>query len=132
MMLHMQLVLGDDVLNPPTRSKGMAAPLTDDIRQIAERWLWDRLPDLVHDTVSLGLPEWDDRLNLWRVALVHENSRRHQVGEIQVDSLGNIYREPVPAMVVERLRAIDPRPTTRRPQQRAITFPSHAQQGHLG
>ena len=101
----------------------MAAPLTDDIRQVAERWLWDRLPDLVHDTVSLGLPEWDDRLNLWRVALVHENSRRHQVGEIQVDSLGNIYREPVPAMVVERLGAIDPRPTTRRPQQRAITFP---------
>ena len=80
----------------------MVAQRTADVRRIAQRWLLNSLPDQARETVSLGLPEWDDRLSLWRVALVHDNSRRHQLGEIHVDSLGNIRQEPAPAMVVER------------------------------
>ena len=95
---------------------------TEDIRQLAERWLLQLLPD---EGVSLGLPEWDDRLGLWRVALVHESSRRHHLGELQVDSLGHIRQEPAPAMVVERLQTIEPEKPTHKQEQRAtITFPS--------
>ena len=101
----------------------MVVQRTADIRQLAHRWLRDSLPDPVCETVSLGLPEWDDRLSLWRVALVHDNSRRHQLGEIHVDSLGNIRQEPAPAMVVERLRAIESNPAIQKPERRSIVFP---------
>ena len=70
----------------------------------------------------LGLPEWDDRLDLWRVALVHENSRRHPLGEIQFDNDGQICQNPVPSMVLERLRTIRPQPT-RRTTRGSIKFP---------
>ena len=94
---------------------------TEDIRQLAERWLLQLMPD---EGVSLGLPEWDDRLGLWRVALVHESSRRHHLGELQVDSLGHIRQEPAPAMVVERLQTIEPEKATHKQEHRAtITFP---------
>ena len=35
------------------------------VRSVVEEWLTGRL-----DGVYLGLPEYDDRLNQWRVALV--------------------------------------------------------------
>ena len=101
----------------------MVAQRTADVRQLAQRWLQENLPNPVRETVSLGLPEWDDRLSLWRVALVHENSRRRQLGEIHVDSLGNIRQEPAPSLVVERLRTIESKPSTPRPERRPIVFP---------
>ena len=110
----------------------MVVQRTADIRQLAHRWLRDSLPDPVSETVSLGLPEWDDRLSLWRVALVHDNSRRHQLGEIHVDSLGNIRQEPAPAMVVERLRAIESNPAIQKPERRSIVFPPIPNKAILG
>ena len=103
----------------------MAVQWTSDIRQLAERWIADRLPRSAHGNISLGLPEWDDRLELWRVALVHENSRRHHLGELQVDSHGNICREPSPAMVVQRLQTVRPEPPNGNPPRRrsSIAFP---------
>ena len=47
----------------------MVAQRTADVRRIAQRWLLNSLPDQARETISLGLPEWDDRLSLWRVAL---------------------------------------------------------------
>ena len=84
------------------------------IRQIAENWIGEELPPPTHGTIILGLPEWDDRLDLWRVALVHENSRRQPLGEIQVDNEGYIRQQPPPSMVLERLRSV-------RPQERKKT-----------
>ena len=101
----------------------MVAQRTADVRRIAQRWLRSSLPHQARETVSLGLPEWDDRLSLWRVALVHENSRRRQLGEIHVDALGNIRQEPAPSMVIERLQTIEAKPSTQRPERRTIAFP---------
>ena len=96
--------------------------VTKTVREIAETWIAEQLPHPVHQSISLGLPEWDDRLDLWRVALVFENSTRHLLGEIQVDSDGNIRQGPAPCMVVERLQSAKPAPA---PQQRnsVIKFP---------
>ena len=75
------------------------------------------------ETIALGLPEWDDRLDLWRIALVHENSRRQPLGEVHIDADGNIRQEPDPSMVVERLRSIKPEPIQQRNGRRTISLP---------
>ena len=79
--------------------------LTNDIRSIADNWVrcWKN-PGVARETISLGLPEWDARLDLWRVALVSENNPAVTIGEIQIDVKGEIRRTPPPSLVAERLR----------------------------
>ena len=48
----------------------VASLLTGDVRRLAGRWLQEWLPGRLARAVSLGLPEWDDRLERWRVAVV--------------------------------------------------------------
>lgn len=51
-----------------------------DVRAVAERWLEGRI-----NGVALGLPEYDDRLDVWRVALLKQHNGKEPVGEIRVD-----------------------------------------------
>lgn len=94
---------------------------TDNIRQLAEQWVGDRLPQPAHGTLQLGLPEWDDRHHCWRVALVHVNSRRQPLGELHIGPDGDIRQQPAPAMVMERLETV--KPETRSPRKAVIVFP---------
>ena len=74
-----------------------AAPLlTGDARRLARRWLQEWLPGSLAGAVSLGLPEWDERLECWRVALVPADDPGQPVGEIQLDRAGAIRRAPAP------------------------------------
>ena len=57
----------------------------DDVRHVVVEWLDRRGAGL-----GLGLPEWDDRARLWRVALVSKLNGREPLGEIQVSSDGCI------------------------------------------
>ena len=50
-----------------------------EIRSVVEDWIADQI-----DGVDLGLPEYDDRLGLWRVALVAQHNGREPVGEVRV------------------------------------------------
>ena len=98
--------------------------LTDDARQLAENWLREWMPAEVRDLLSLGLPEWDDRLTLWRVALVPSADPSRPLGEIQIDPDGVINRAPSPAMVGTRLHELDKRPEPRpRSGNGKIAFP---------
>ena len=83
-----------------------AKPRTSDIRSLAARWLQNRLPPATSAALSLGLPEWDARLELWRVALVSANHPDAALGEIQVDAAGAIQRTPDPALVAQRLHCL--------------------------
>ncbi|MDE2788051.1 MAG: site-specific DNA-methyltransferase [Chloroflexota bacterium] len=98
--------------------------LTDDARQLAENWLREWMPAEVRDQLSLGLPEWDDRLTVWRVALVPSADPSRPLGEIQIDPDGVINRAPSPAMVGTRLRELGkcPEPRNRSGNAR-IAFP---------
>ena len=80
--------------------------LTDDARQLAENWLRQWMPTEAGAPLSLGLPEWDDRLTVWRVALVSSDDLSCPVGEIQIDPDGSINRAPSPTMVGARLRQL--------------------------
>ena len=55
------------------------------VRNIVSQWVKPRLV-----AVNLGLPEWDDRLNRWRVPLVSTRNGRESIGEVQVNSTGEI------------------------------------------
>lgn len=84
----------------------VASLLTGDVRRLAGRWLQEWLPGRLAGAVSLGLPEWDDRLERWRVAVVPAGNPGQAVGEIQIDRGGEICRAPAPAMLDERLSAV--------------------------
>ena len=80
--------------------------LTDDARSLAQGWLREWLPERLGNAVSLGLPEWDGRLDRWRVALVSVDDPVQPVGEIQIDRAGAIVHAPSPTMVDERLQSV--------------------------
>ncbi len=90
--------------------------LTDDVRRVARQWLQECLPRSLFDAVSLGLPEWDDRLDCWRVSLVPADNLGQTVGEIQIDRTGEVLRAPAPTMVDERLDSVR---QTQRPTRNA-------------
>ena len=107
--------------------------LTDDVRRLAQHWLGEWIPATERVRLSLGLPEWDGRLALWRVALVCDTAPGHPVGEIQVDAGGVIYRAPAPTMVFERLRQLRENRRPRRAGAKArIAFPPVPNKAILG
>ena len=107
--------------------------LTDDARRVAGRWLRKWLPADDGHTLALGLPEWDDRLALWRVAVVSDVDPGYPVGEIQVDSDGAVQRAPAPTMVAERLRQLDKTRWPRRNGRKSrIAFPPTPNKAILG
>ena len=78
--------------------------VAQDVRLLAGDWVKESLPEPASVSVALGLPEWDDRLNVWRISLILPEERGLPVGEIQVGDTGQILRGTEPAMVEERLR----------------------------
>ncbi len=98
--------------------------LTDDVRQVARGWLNSHFAGRHGQDILLGLPEWDDRLDVWRVALVASRNASAPIGELQVSRSGEITRSPLPSLVKERLRNTYARrrPTTRKRNPR-IAFP---------
>ena len=78
--------------------------LTDDARQVTLRWLDSHFSDQHGREILLGLPEWDDRQDVWRVALVASRNPGAPIGEIQVGEDGHIARSPLPSLVQQRLR----------------------------
>ncbi|SEA91070.1 DNA modification methylase [Alistipes timonensis JC136] len=57
---------------------------TSRARLLTNDWIKSTLPDLF-DFIKLGLPEYDDRLELWRVSLNTKNSKQTIIGEIKLD-----------------------------------------------
>ncbi|MCY4464446.1 MAG: site-specific DNA-methyltransferase [Chloroflexi bacterium] len=107
---------------------------SSEIRGLAKRWIIHELPNAVHKELAIGLPEWDGRLDCWRVALIHENSSQKLLGEIQVDCSGKISREPSPSMVLERLNiaVAQQKPVHKRKRGSRISFPPIANKVILG
>lgn len=92
--------------------------VAQDVRLLAGDWVKESLPEPASVSVALGLPEWDDRLNVWRISLILPEERGLPVGEIQVGDTGQILRGTEPAMVEERLRGClsrrKPQPTRKK------------------
>ena len=98
--------------------------LTGQVRGVAAAWLNAALPPTLAAALALGLPEWDDRQDCWRVALVAAANPALPLGEIQVDRAGNIRRTPPVELVQERLNAALPTaPAAKSTRATRIAFP---------
>ncbi|GAB4228950.1 MAG: hypothetical protein Tsb0034_00370 [Ekhidna sp.] len=58
---------------------------TNKAREKTIEWLTKNLTDS-KDVISLGLPEYDDRFDSWRVPLHHQNGKKVHLGEIKLDN----------------------------------------------
>jgi hypothetical protein len=57
---------------------------TQKARQLAENWLSANLLSAIN-SISLGLPEYDDRFKKWRVPLHLNNGNHFLLGEVYID-----------------------------------------------
>jgi len=58
---------------------GLSTPPAEKIRGIVRKWVADQ-----NVNVGLGLPEYDDRSDLWRVSLLAPHNGRAPVGEVRI------------------------------------------------
>src|SRR3989338_4783883 len=58
-------------------------------RKVAETWL---VGANLHNSVAFGLPEADDRYDIWRVPLL-TLSKNHKVGEVVIDAFSTLVVE---------------------------------------
>lgn len=72
--------------------------IANDVREVVHDWLRDKIAD-----VDLGLPEYDDRIDQWRVALLALHNGRDAVGEVRV-AHGEVVFSTDLAMAKERCR----------------------------
>lgn len=96
----------------PSRNSAMTAR---SVRDVVHEWLQGRLPD-----VEIGLPEYDDRLDQWRVALLAQRNGQDPVGEVRVAE-GQVVFSTDLEIAARRCHSQTPaqnRPRTRQP----ITF----------
>ena len=74
----------------------MTAP---EVRSAVSKWAQGRITN-----VDIGLPEYDDRLNLWRVSLLALHNGREPVAEVRVDNKGIVVFTSDLSLVAERCR----------------------------
>lgn len=59
---------------------------TQKAKAIAKKWVEQEIPNLAKH-IAMGLAEYDDRLNKWRVPLHPKNDKHALIGEIRIDEL---------------------------------------------
>ena len=92
-------------------------------RQISEKWISDYLSD-VEKLISLGLPEVDDRYNLWRVPIVLSNATNQLIGEIRIDFEGSVIEFTRPELVRIRTTKFVNEIVSRNPEKLGLFYPA--------
>ena len=85
-----------------------------DVRGVVESWLEGKID------AQLGLPEYDDRLDQWRVALLAKDNGREAVGEVRVADGAVVFSTDL-ALARKRCKGSVPAPG-RTKRNHAITF----------
>ena len=77
---------------------------TQKARSLVEDWIEDNLLS-IKQMISIGLPEYDDRLNKWRISLHSQNSKDDLIGEIFVnESIERIVENTDISIIKKRIR----------------------------
>ena len=77
---------------------------TQKAKTIAKKWLEQNIPSLVKH-IALGLPEYDDRLNKWRIPIHPQNDKHVLIGEVRTDELiSKVIDPPDVSLLRERVR----------------------------
>lgn len=73
-------------------------------RNITSEWVSEVFPEY-KDVITLGLPEYDDRLDLWRVTLKGKNSKSDIIGEVKLDrNVSKIVDSTKSDLIIERAK----------------------------
>ena len=78
---------------------------TNAVRNIVKSWITDNLMEIA-DLIECGLPEYDDRLKVWRITIkpIHKVAT---LGEIQVDQeITKVVDFTNTSLVIDRLQKI--------------------------
>jgi hypothetical protein len=73
-----------------------------DIILRVELWLKNNINDQLKD-IKLGLAEWDDRQNSWRISLLSKSDTKIFLGELFFDINGEINKNTPKELVLKRL-----------------------------
>lgn len=79
--------MGKSVKSTGKKGEGVAMDsklFVKEVREIVEVWIGQNLPEQ-KEVLHIGLPEIDDRYDLWRVPLVVKNHKETLVGEVRVN-----------------------------------------------
>lgn len=77
---------------------------TKAVRKIVNSWIKSNLPDIAN-YIECGLPEYDDRMNLWRITVKSKQNNNSTLGEIQVDQeIKKVIEYTNPKLINERLK----------------------------
>lgn len=57
---------------------------TNQAKMLAFEWINQNLHEICQ-SIECGLPEYDDRINLWRVSIKNKNSSNQSIGEIKIN-----------------------------------------------
>ncbi|MCC8073268.1 MAG: site-specific DNA-methyltransferase [Clostridiales bacterium] len=76
---------------------------TQNVRNIAKKWIADNIPAIA-DMIDCGLPEYDDRLKLWRTSIKPKNEEI-SLGEIRVNAgMTEVVDYPDKRLILERFK----------------------------
>jgi len=88
-----------------------------DARVIVENWIRQHLSD-TEESISLGLPEVDDRYDVWRVPIVLADAPQRLIGEVKLDVEGKVVKHTDPDLIRKRVERVGieqlPLPTSRK------------------
>ena len=77
---------------------------TQKARHLAENWINETFQTISH-FISIGLPEYDDRLKKWRVPLHLRNGKSILIGEISIDKeINRIVEATDSHLIMERVK----------------------------
>ncbi len=93
-------------------------------RTKAQVWIKENLSDYL-DVVSIGLPEYDDRYNIWRVPLNLENGKDRLVGEIKYDkSIEKMVGRTKTKIITERIEKYRNEKPKKAKQKSGLFYPA--------
>lgn len=108
--------MSSSVIQDIATHTGAGSMTAGGVRRAVETWLEGKIAG-----VDPGLPEYDDRIGQWRVALLARHNGREAVGEVRVADGGDVVFSTDLAMAKARCRRRAPVSKARRSQ--AINFP---------
>jgi DNA modification methylase len=76
-------------------------------RKLTNAWIRDNLAEH-KGSIELGLPEYDDRLELWRVSLISKTDHCSQLGEVKINQLLDaVVDHTKTTLILQRLKTSD-------------------------
>lgn len=111
------------IFNPEGTAERGKVKSAGEARQISENWIGYHLSD-VKGLISLGLPEVDDRYNLWRVPIVLSNATNQLIGEIRIDFEGSIVKFTRPDLIRIRVTRSANETTSTSPKTPGLFYPA--------